>query len=204
MSHLDACILCGGSVPSPRGRFMSMLELQEFVSYRCIPTHFHYAAVAQLPSDGDASLCVSCVNWHRRSKKGRRFYVTDRGEKTRRVFTPFDSVLMHVLEPGHNPEPDHRCFARIVQTVIRPDNPFASLLPFTVRKILDEVSLRPRESLSKGLLMAWWEANARTPFFRHALTARMVRRAVKMQSEDELGVVRTSDTDTRRRRRWRR
>ena len=127
------------------------------------------------PVDTRCAICFHCINWRRRS---RRLLLTPR-----LVHTPFDSILMFALTPGHAEEPDSRCFPRLVQTVLDASNGFASLVPDPARLILlSAVGPTQKARVAAGL-QAWWDANERTPFFRHPGTSRAIRRMLTRVSE---------------------
>ncbi len=94
----------------------------------------------------------------------------------RLVYTPFDSILMFALTPGHVEEPDSRCFPRLVCTVLDPSNGFASLVPDPARVVLSSAVGPAHKTRVAAGLQAWWDANERTSFFRHPGTSRAVRR----------------------------
>ena len=164
------CVLCGVPCVDDRFRFTLVQSVQALVARRCVRTAFHYRALMEQPSDARCAICLHCINWRRRS---RRTLLTPRP-----AHTPFDSILMFALTPGHAEDPDSRCFLRLAHAALDPCNGFASLVPDPARVVL-QAAVAPE--LSRGLrvgvaLRAWWDANERTPFFRHAGTSRAVRR----------------------------
>jgi hypothetical protein len=142
---------------------------------RCVRTGFHYAAVLAIPAAERRPLCLNCINWRRRDRRDRRFYGVASGLSRRATYTPLDSVIMYALQPGHTPEPDHRCLARLVGAAVDPCNAFAAVIPGPVRAILERAAGEPPESVAGAIVRAWWDLNEGTSFFRSPGTARAVR-----------------------------
>ena len=78
---------------------MPVSKFKEFVLRRCSPSKFHYRVVADMHEKGDARICKGCVSWRRRCARGGNRHGS---------YTPVDSVLLYVLEPGAVPTPDRR------------------------------------------------------------------------------------------------
>ena len=172
--HRYCCLLCGQPCTHPNCRYTPLQTVKALVRQRCIETALHYAAVVALPDTGRHMVCPSCINWRRRSRC--RPYTRRRRWNKRHIYTPFDSMLMHVLAPGFAEDPDRRCAARLCGVLLDPDNGFAGLVPAPARAVLAAVRgawPEPGDAVAR----AWWAANERTPFFRHAQTARVVRQS---------------------------
>lgn len=170
------CLLCGMPCLHPDCRYTPLPVVQALVRQRCAQTAFHYAALLALPDAGRHMVCPTCINWRRRSRC--RLYTRCRTWSRRAVYTPFDSMLMHALAPGFAEEPDRRCAPRLRAALLHPDNGFAGLVPAGARAVL--AAVRDREAT---LGRAWWDANERTHFFRHPLTARIVRQMHRAGAE---------------------
>jgi hypothetical protein len=168
MEASRCCVLCGVACSPDRFRFTPVQSVQALLSRRCIPTGFHFGLVMAQPREGRCVICFHCINWRRRS---RRVLLTPR-----LVHTPFDSVLMFALAPGHAEDPDSRCFPRLARTVLDPSNGFAALVPDPARVILASVVGGTQKLRLETGLRAWWDLNERTPFFRHPGTSRAIRR----------------------------
>ena len=141
--------------------------VQDLLTKRCIRTAFHYKVIMELPAGGRHLICSHCTNWRRRS---RRTLLAPR-----RTYTPFDAMLMFALMPGYAEEPDSRCILRLARTVLDASNSFMSVLPDPARVILSGMD-PTNGGRVPSVLRGWWDANERTPFFRHAATSRVIRR----------------------------
>jgi hypothetical protein len=172
MQHAHCCLLCGQPCTHPNCRFTPLPAVQALVRQRCIATTLHYAAVLALPDAGRHMVCPYCINWRRRSRI-RSFTRRRRGAKCR-VYTPFDGMLIHALAPGFAEDPDRRCAVRLCGVLRDPANGYAGLVPAPVRAVLEAIA-GPSAERADAVARAWWEVNERTPFFRHAPTARAVR-----------------------------
>jgi len=166
MARPYCCLLCGCPCVHPNCRYTPLADVQALVRQRCIETAFHYAALLALPERGRHMICPGCINWRRRSR--RHLLPPPRhGRAHRRAYTPFDGMLLHALAPGSVEDPDSRCGPRLRATLLDPANGYAGLLPAPARAVL---AAAPADRVA-----AWWEANDRSPFFRHPGTARAVR-----------------------------
>ena len=165
---VHCCLLCGLPCTHPNCRYTPLAAIQALVRQRCVETAFHYAALLALPDAGRHMVCPTCINWRRRSRC--RPYTRRRRWNRRVVYTPFDSMLMHALAPGFAEDPDRRCTARLCAALLHPGNGYAGLVPAGARAVLAAVC-----DGEAPLARAWWDANERTQFFRHPLTARLVR-----------------------------
>ena len=99
-----------------------------------------------------------------------------------------DHFVMFMLEPGKTIVPDQRCGLRLVKALLAgldsgsesPANPL-SMMPVQVQTM---VASLPRdisgETLLSHLVRAWWEFNGRSVFFAHNLTAKLVRKMIKV------------------------
>lgn len=184
------CMLCGCRCADPDAcRVADASSVQSLVSRHCTKTALHYRALMALPASARMPLCMPCVNWKRRSSK--------RGAKASRPswksLTPLDSALLHALAPGHYPEPDRRCFARLAEVAADPHNGFAACVPEALRGILSS-RLEGGRPQHLCVLEGWWAANDRGAFFRFPETARAVRH----------GLVCPDPAQGEARRRWRR
>ena len=170
MCDSNSCILCGALCTPDRFRYTTVQSVQAMASKRCVRTGFHYAAVMSQPPAGRCVICFHCINWRRRS---RRMLLAPR-----LAHTPFDSILMFALTPGHVEDPDSRCFLRLARTVLDPSNGFASIVPDPARVVLQSAVGPTQKARVAAGVQAWWDANERTSFFRHPGTSRAVRRVL--------------------------
>jgi hypothetical protein len=168
MPACPCCILCGAPCESDRFRFTPVQSVQALLRRRCIRTAFHFGAILARPEEDRCAICFHCINWRRRS---RRLLLAPR-----LVYTPLDSILMFALTPGHAEDPDSRCFVRLARTALDPANGFASLVPDPARAVLEAAVGPTHKARAAAALLGWWDANERTPFFRHPGTSRAVRR----------------------------
>lgn len=93
---------------------------------------------------------------------------------------------MFMLEPGKTVVPDQRCALRLVKALLHEldsgtDAATLQLMPVQVQVM---VSKLPRDisgdTLLPQLVKAWWEFNGRSVFFAHNLTAKLVRKMIKV------------------------
>ena len=161
------CVGCGGLTDHTMSRMIPVARFKEFVHTRCAPSQFHYSAVLAMPEEDSARICTHCVNWRRRCA---------RGGKRHGSFTPMDSVLLFVMEPGTVPVPDRRSFERIVLSLQDERNLFAGLIPAPARSILGAPGTDARPD---AIVARWWAEKGRTPFFRSSGTARIVRQCAR-------------------------
>lgn len=189
MQHCTLCgVPCGGH---DCYRLVDASAVQATVRDCCAPTAMHYASVLALPAEGRRALCPFCVSWSRRANalSAKRRAAPARPRKP--VLTPFDSVLLHSLAPGHFPEPDERSFARLAAVVASRENAFASLVPWSTRPFLGAGSEEPLDgerALDRRRQAAtWWALNERTSFFRHGETAKTVRHACVVDDPAQRG-----------------
>lgn len=174
------CLLCGCPCADPDDcRVTDASAAQDLLRARCLPTAFHYRAALAVSPAERYPLCMPCVSWARRNKKKR--------PRAPRVHTPLDGAILHALAPGHFPEPDQRCLARLAKSAADPGNGFAALVPPKLRPLLQRAG-------RADFVSAWWDANQRTAFFRHPETARAVRHCLVSPDASQDGS----------RRRWRR
>lgn len=104
-----------------------------------------------------------------------------------------DHFVAFMLEPGKTIVPDQRCTLRLVKALLAAldgsKSPEAgleeprgwTLMPVQVQAM---VARLPRnitsETLLPQLVKAWWEFNGKTVFFAHNLTAKLVRKMIKV------------------------
>ena len=100
-----------------------------------------------------------------------------------------DHFVAFMLEPGKTIVPDQRCALRLVKALLaeldHSEEPRESraleLMPVQVQVM---VSRLPRnvtgDTLLPQLVKAWWEFNGKTVFFSHNLTAKLVRKMIKV------------------------
>lgn len=182
------CLLCGCCCEDPQQcRVTDAGEIHKILRQKCSPTAFHYRAAMALPPKARYPLCLPCVNWARRSKRVQ-------SSLRAKYFTPLDSVLMHCVAPGRFPEPDQRCYGRLVAAAADPRNGYAAAFPERLRLLLEEASRCAGGATAQGLLGVWWRAHGETTFFRHRETARAVRHTLVFRDSAQQGS----------RRRWRR
>ena len=153
----------------------------------CRPTEFVYQVFASLKGNRRLPLCIACVNWQRRCSKGQRKRCN--GKKPMLLM---DHFITFMLEPGKTIVPDQRCGLRLVKALLSEldakseeprefESSALALMPVQVQVM---VSGLPRdisgETLLPQLVKAWWEFNGRTVFFAHNLTAKLVRKMIKV------------------------
>jgi hypothetical protein len=171
-----------------RKRCKTPASIREFVKEYCRPTAFIYPVFAELRGDQRVPLCIACVNWQRRCSKGQRKRCN--GKKPMLLM---DHFVAFMLEPGKTIVPDQRCTLRLVKALLAAldgsKSPEAgleeprgwTLMPVQVQAM---VARLPRnitsETLLPQLVKAWWEFNGKTVFFAHHLTAKLVRKMIKV------------------------
>jgi hypothetical protein len=181
----DCCLFCGTRVDSSetKKRCKTPVSIREFVTRYCRPTAFIYPIYANLKGDTRIPLCIACVNWQRRCCNGQRKRCN--GKKPMLLM---DHFVMFMLEPGKTVVPDQRCALRLVKALLAAldsgqqcQRGALELMPVPVQVM---VSKLPRDisgdTLLPQLVKAWWEYNGRTVFFAHNLTAKLVRKMIKV------------------------
>ena len=181
----DSCLFCGTVLQSSdmRKRCKTPASIREFVKEYCRPTAFIYPVFAEIRGDRRVPLCIACVNWQRRCSKGQRKRCN--GKKPMLLM---DHFVAFMLEPGKTIVPDQRCTLRLVKALLAgldgegSGEPLGlSLMPVQVQAM---VARLPRDITSETLLpqlvKAWWEFNGKTVFFAHNLTAKLVRKMIKV------------------------
>jgi hypothetical protein len=168
---MEHCFLCGITLPENRQRrYKPSAELQAFVRARCVPTPLAYACIdeaAGLPEE--SPVCIACINWKRRA-----------GCRGKKQHLQVDQLAMYVMQPGRMAELDQRCVGRLLDALADPTSPFARCLPLPVTEIVSRLEAHDVPSITK----AWWDFNARTRFFRHPQTARLVRTLQKQDGPE--------------------
>jgi hypothetical protein len=181
----EACLFCGTVLQASdtKKRCKTQASIREFVTEHCRPTPFMYQVFANLKGDQRVPLCIACVNWQRRCSKGQRKRCNGR-----KPMLLMDHFVMFMLEPGKTIVPDQRCGLRLVKALLAgldsgsesPANPL-TMMPVQVQTM---VASLPRdisgETLLTHLVRAWWEFNGRSVFFAHNLTAKLVRKMIKV------------------------
>lgn len=162
------CTLCGIRFDRGKRRFQEWGNILEFLRKRCKPSPFVHRLLVQDEGQGIRALCIPCVNWKRRVE----------GTGLKRIRTPplqIDHLIMYLMQPGRQQEPDHRCMERLIRAVRQDDNPFLSALPLPAQSIV-----RRLKGDSYGhVVAAWWDYNGKSEFFQSAQEARRVRCAIK-------------------------
>lgn len=166
------CVLCGIQLDGMKRRLFCPVEGVRFVQECCRETPF---LQAYLSSRGDwrhagaEYMCIPCVNWKRRVLQGGR----RRGKKP---LLQLDRMILFLMQPGMQQEPDMRCMERLIRAIRQPDNPYVShVFPTPVRWIVGRIT----GDTFHACIAAWWEYNGRTEFFASAREARRVRCALK-------------------------
>jgi hypothetical protein len=182
----EFCLFCGTVIPASdtRKRCKTPASIREFVVDFCRPTAFLYQVFANLRGERRIPLCIACVNWQRRCSKGQRKRCNGR-----KPMLLMDHFVMFMMEPGKTIVPDQRCGLRLVKALLADldsseggvvSGPLA-LMPIQVQVM---VSRLPRdicgETLLPQLVKAWWEYNGKSVFFSHHLTAKLVRKMIKV------------------------
>ena len=150
-------------------------------------------------------VCPCCVNWKRRCFNGRKYRI---------AFTPIDSIIMALTEPGKfkvNPvithgtpvldhmiltciflitlqAPDNRCLIRLLKTTSASTNLFTHVLPMHVMHILSGIDLDFTEKVEDKLVLEWWKHNERTEFFNSSATAQAVRLCNKRKIVSDIDI----------------
>lgn len=99
-----------------------------------------------------------------------------------------DHFVMFMLEPGKTVVPDQRCALRLVKALLagldsgrQCQRSALELMPVPVQVMVAKL---PRDisgdTLLPQLVKAWWEFNGRSVFFAHNLTAKLVRKMIKV------------------------
>jgi hypothetical protein len=189
-----SCIFCGGRIPTFAGGYKqrrhSLTSLGQFVAQRCRATPYAYQFFSGVRGEQRVLLCISCVNWQRRcAYQGRK--PATKGKAGQRPLLFIDQFVLFMLQPGTIIFPDQRCVLRLLNALRREDGDWVSkllmgLLPVPVQAMvlsLDMASLSPlpEANVLHSMVRAWWEYNGRTVFFAHHLTAKLVRRVIKME-----------------------
>lgn len=184
----SCCIFCGGLIQINSGsiynkRKRSMKSLGLFVTTRCQPTPYGYQYFSTAMGEERVLLCISCVNWQRRSSgAGRR----KRGI-ARKPMLLMDQVALFMLEPGTTPFPDQRCVLRLVMSLKNVGGNFTDwvpklllgLMPVQVQTMIGMLPSQPTENVLNSIVRVWWDYNGRTVYFAHHLTAKLVRKMLK-------------------------
>ena len=188
----SCCIFCGGLIQLLSGskyrsiynkRKRSMKSLGQFVIARCQPTPYGYQYFSTAMSEERVLLCISCVNWQRRSSgAGRR-----KTGIARKPMLLMDQVALFMLEPGTTPFPDQRCVLRLVMSLKNVGGNFTDwvpklllgLMPVQVQTMIGMLPSHPTENVLNSIMRVWWDYNGRTVYFAHHLTAKLVRKMLK-------------------------
>lgn len=183
----EFCLFCGTVIPEndTRKRCKTPASIREFVTDYCRPTCIVYPILANLQGERRLPLCIACVNWQRRCGQGQRKRCN--GKKPMLLL---DHFVMFMLEPGKTIVPDQRCGLRLVKALLAdldarktgaPTSGVLELMPVQVQIM---VSSLPKDicgdTLLPQLVKAWWEFNGRSLFFSHHLTAKLVRKMIKV------------------------
>jgi hypothetical protein len=101
-----------------------------------------------------------------------------------------DHFVAFMLEPGKTLVPDQRCGLRLVKALLAEldsrgaGDRVGSVLAMMPVQVQVMVSSLPRDicgdTLLPQLVKAWWEFNGRSVFFSHHLTAKLVRKMIKV------------------------
>jgi hypothetical protein len=195
----SSCILCGGRFAAGSGRKRTLSSLALFVSQRCQPTPYAYQFFSGVRGESCVLLCISCVNWQRRALGQGKRTAAQNGKPWRRPLLFIDQFALFMLQPGTVILPDQRCVLRLLQSLKRDEAAddfvpglLMGLLPVPVQAMVASFDLNSlgSEGLSEGsvlhgMVSTWWQYNGRTPFFSHHLTAKLVRRVLKIESARE-------------------
>jgi hypothetical protein len=172
------CIFCGGEIPQSsvyNKRKRTLTNLAQFVSTRCHPTPYGYQYFSTAKGDDKVMLCISCVNWQRRSSM--------RGKSGRKPLLLMDQVALFMMEPGTTPFPDQRCVLRLVMSLRKCDSWVPKLLlglmPVPVQTMIAMLPERLEGSILNAIVKVWWDYNGKTSFLTHHLTAKLVRKMLK-------------------------
>lgn len=175
------CVLCGTRLDGLKRRLFCPVEGRRFIRERCRPTPFLHAFLSSSDApDGTAQyMCIPCVNWKRRVVQAR-----PRGG-AKRPLLQLDQMILFLMQPGRQQEPDLRCMERLVRAVRQAHNPYrASVFPAPVRWIAARIA----GDTFHDCVVAWWEYNGQTEFFASAQEGRRVRCALKASRSDAGGL----------------
>ena len=172
------CIFCGGQIP-PSVVYnkckRTLTSLSQFVSTRCHPTPYGYQYFSKAKGEDKVLLCISCVNWQRRSSLRRKS-----GKKPLMLM---DQVALFMMEPGTTPFPDQRCVLRLVRSLRNCDHWVPKLLlglmPVPVQTMIAMLPERLEGSMLNAIVKVWWDYNGKASFLTHHLTAKLVRKMLK-------------------------
>jgi hypothetical protein len=173
---MESCILCGGQIRSSiyNKRKRSLTSLGEFVLARCKPTPYGYKYFSTVRGEDKVLLCISCVNWQRRTNL----------KRPKKPALLMDQVALFMMEPGVTPFPDQRCVLRFVmalKTQDRVSKLLLSLMPVPVQTMICMLPERLEEGVMTAIVRVWWDYNGRTVFLSHHLTAKLVRKMLKVK-----------------------
>jgi hypothetical protein len=185
----SCCIFCSGLIPLLNTsvynkRKRSLTSLAEFVSARCQPTPYAYQYFSAVRGEERVLLCISCVNWQRRSSGGGRKRVA------RKPWLLADQVALFMLQPGTVLFPDQRCVLRLLSAMRDPGEDWVpkllfGLMPVPVQTMIGMLPANLSvDEVQRAIVRVWWEYNGQTAFFSHHLTAKLVRRCLKSQSRE--------------------
>jgi hypothetical protein len=149
------CVLCGTS-SSLETRPTAHVQLQVRARYKDGP--FAWLALQHADPVRDV-FCAHCLN-----------HIRKRRHQKMRGMLPMDQFLVSILCPG--PMLDRRCYQRMWSCIGQKSNPFR----FTGVQVLDELTGK------RGGVLAWWERNLETKFFRSKDAASLVRRALEKRN----------------------
>lgn len=169
------CIFCGWSNFSSGHSIISLLEIQSFLTKKCIMTQFHYHVVKALDPQitPNVPICRPCLNWQR-----------VRTNFKKKVFTPFDHLIMFASNPGDVQEPDHRCLERLVKSLFSKHNFFYDIIPYHVFKILEKIQTAKGERIPELIVSHWWKFNEHSQFLHNKKITRIIRRTQRLEKQD--------------------
>ena len=175
------CIFCGGHIPPSavyNKRKRTLTSLSQFVSARCHATPYGYQYFSTAKGEDKVLLCISCVNWQRRSSLRRK--------SGKKPLLLMDQVALFMMEPGTTPFPDQRCVLRLVRSLRNCDHWVPKLLlglmPVPVQTMIGMLPERLEGSMLNAIVKVWWDYNGKTSFLTHHLTAKLVRKMLKQAS----------------------
>jgi hypothetical protein len=175
----SCCVLCGICLQGLKRRLFNVVDGKTFIVRRCKASPFVYACLTREGAlEGRKYLCIPCVNWKRRAEHGSL-------RRSIRPMLQLDQMILYLMQPGRQQEPDRRCMERLVRAVRGECNPYRHVFPSIVQDVLRRV----QGDTYQDCILAWWEFNGCTEFFSSAQEARRVRVALKACGREIPGAV---------------
>jgi hypothetical protein len=146
---MEFCAMCG-TQKCVRRRTCVTEDLQERVRKTWLEGPFVYPSVMSISTEH----CICCETCVRMTRQGKR-----------KTMMPMDQFLVWLMSPRSTI--DMRLWRRMREALTGGPNPFGCVGNFA------------EAAAAEDPVLAWWERNERTQFFRHKDTARAVRAAMR-------------------------